>query len=359
MAVLYQCDLTLHVETCAYLGSIGRVAAAAWALLFVLKLLALAWALELRPSRSAIVVPSVGAIGLAVLPQLFREVDPAARTTLVMLWAFGVGAAGLWSSLRVDSAVGFDVRGRRALRGAWVMWAVLAFGHVLYWSHAQRVQLGALVVVAALLATRFLRRELDVWALSLTTLIVVGLVTPALLSPSALMVAVVLTLRACRSPIERRDAPAVPEEPYRGAVFAEPPEPPPTVFGLAPPRALTRLVVGAISAAYLAIWTREWSGGVWPAHQLALDVVLVLACAAVMVKSRRMIALAPVTLAATHLATQLGWLAAPRGALQWGVTTIALGFGLLALTLAVSWRLRPREASPPTLGPPDRALAKR
>lgn len=119
LAVLYQGDLTLHVETSAYLGDAGLVAALVWVVLFVVKLYALAAALQLRASRSAIVVPALGALGLALLPRMLREVAVEDRTTLVALFVFGVGAAALWTRRDVESAVGFDVRGRRAIGFTW------------------------------------------------------------------------------------------------------------------------------------------------------------------------------------------------------------------------------------------------
>jgi len=48
LTVLYQCDLTLHTETCPNLGTIGVVASAGWLALFVAKLVALGWAMKLR-----------------------------------------------------------------------------------------------------------------------------------------------------------------------------------------------------------------------------------------------------------------------------------------------------------------------
>ena len=56
LTVLYQGDLTLHTETCAYLGGVGIFASVAWLAMFVAKLYALAWALKRyrlagRPTR--------------------------------------------------------------------------------------------------------------------------------------------------------------------------------------------------------------------------------------------------------------------------------------------------------------------
>jgi hypothetical protein len=52
LTVLYQSDLTLHTETCAFLGTAGAIASAAWLALFVGKLFASRGA-PWRPPRSA------------------------------------------------------------------------------------------------------------------------------------------------------------------------------------------------------------------------------------------------------------------------------------------------------------------
>jgi hypothetical protein len=51
--VLYQCDLTLHTETCVNLGSAGHVASGAWLMIFGAELHGLAWAMRRRVSAAA------------------------------------------------------------------------------------------------------------------------------------------------------------------------------------------------------------------------------------------------------------------------------------------------------------------
>src|SRR4051794_20185201 len=70
MTLLYQCDLTLHTETCAFLGGFGALATATWFSLFVGKLYALAWAVRLRLSRRAVATAAFGALGLVLGPYL-------------------------------------------------------------------------------------------------------------------------------------------------------------------------------------------------------------------------------------------------------------------------------------------------
>jgi hypothetical protein len=343
LAVLYQCDLTLHVETSAYLGDVGRVAAAVWVVLFVVKLVALAWALELRLSRSALLVPVAGAIGLAVLPQIFREVSPDTRTALVALWVFGVGAAALFTERRIDSAIGYDVRGRRAMLASWGISAILVLGHVLYWSAENGVELAALLPVAALLGTRWARRERIVWAIAIATLACVGVLAPTSISSTALMAAAVLTLRALRAPMRLTPTTVfrAPVEPYRG--FAPPPvvEDASVAFVRAPARERERLLVGAGACVYLSVWT--FTAPHWPSHVWPLDLGLVIACVLAAWRLRRALPLAPIVVTYAHFAIELGWIVAPRGTMQWGLASIALGFAMLGGSLGITHWLRRRE----------------
>lgn len=340
LTVLFQGDLTLHVETCAYLGVVGRIASALWVVLFGAKLYALSWALELRPSRAAILVPVLGALGLAVLPHLFREVDVDARTTLVALWIFGVGAAGLWTSREVESAVGYDVRGKRALRATWILWALLALGHVAYWVPQYHLELAPLLAASMLLAVRVVRRERDVWALAVGTLVLTGMVWPTALSMTALMAAIVLTIRAFRSPVARFAKPVTSIQPYRGFAIVEPAPPPTIVLERAAPRVFERLAIGAFACVYLSVWMHGWSGGALPPHILLLDIVSGLVCGLVAWKTRRALAFGPLTVAYAHLFVQWGWISAPRGPMQWGVAAIIGGFVLLVGAVGASWHLR-------------------
>ena len=343
LAALYQCDLTMHVETSAYLGRVGAVAAFAWVALFALKLRLLAAALELRLSLSALLVPTLGAAGLALLPQLFRDVDTDARTTLTALVGFAVGASALWTSRHVVSAVGFDYRGRRAVRGTWLMWAGVALLHVAYWCVELGVEPWGLVPAALLLTTRWLRRERAVWALAVLTPALVALTDAPSLPVTALMVAVVLALRALRSPLEPVPAAAPLEPPYRGAGRSPGAEiaadaMPCTSFGSADPAARERLLLGSIASLHLAAWTTLSPGGLWCPHLLVLDGPLVIGCVIAAWRLRRWQPIVPLAPLGAHLVVQLGWVTAPRGAAQWGIGSIALGFALLGAGLVASWR---------------------
>ncbi|UJR84365.1 Hypothetical protein I5071_64440 [Sandaracinus amylolyticus] len=337
LAAIYQCDPTLQVEIFSFLGGTGIAASSTWLVLFVVKLVALARALELRVSRSAMLVPVIGALGLAVLPQLFRATALEGRTSLTMLWVFALGATALWTSRRIESAHGFDVRGRRALTGTWALWGAGALAHVLYWGAELGVSLFALVPVATLLATRWAMRERAVWGLSAAALAGTMVIAPWQTWCVALMVACVLVLRAWRAPTERMQAVRAPRPPYR-SVDEEAVHEVALGFGPASEIARRRLLVGALASTYVALWTFGHHAHGLPAHQLVLDVSLACLCVLAARRWRTWIPLAPIALTSAHAAAQRGWLVAPRGSFEWGATSIVLGFVLLATGLAQAAR---------------------
>ena len=350
LTAVYQCDPTLHTETCAYLGGIGVFAALVWLASFVGKLYALASAVRLRLSRSAVAVPLFGALGLVFLPRLLYRYDPGTLTSLVGLWVFALFAAALWSRRRIESEVALDAWGgtvfRRAVRATWSIWAVLALGHVWFWADEFDLNLLILLPVAALLCTRFMRSEVAVWTTVSGILVVAGVDMPSSFSVTALMGAIVLALRALRGPaavLPPFEA-VEPTAPYRttGSDATPPFTGPPIVsFGRASPTTMARLFAGSLYALYLSVWTFGWSGGSLPAHLIALDLLLTAALLAFIWKTRaRTIATVPLALTYAHLGVQMGLISAPDTKLEWGLSYVGVGFGLLLASLIVSWQLR-------------------
>ncbi len=356
LAVLYQCDLTLQVEMNPYYGSVGQLASTGWVALFAAKLYALARALRLRLSASAFTVPLLGAIGLAALPYLARELDPHARTELVSLWLFSLGAAGLWTDRTVSADFALDPRARRALRGIWILWAAAAVAHALFWVGELGIEPVGLLPPLLLLGSRWVRKERWLWAGVAGVLLVVWGLLPLYFSVAALMAGGVFALRALRRPSRGTAVtrPLTPSEPYRtaGTVFEAPPPPPTPRFGRERARAMGRLMVGALTCNYLCIWTFDWVGGAAPDHVVWLDLLFVALSAGLLFWNRARLAALPALVALTHFAAQLGWIASPRGALQLGATAIAAGFAVLFGAIAASWYLgRGRSEAAVTPGP--------
>ena len=132
ITVLYQCDLTLHTETCAYLGAVGIMASAVWLLCFAGKLYALAWAVRVRVSPRAAVTALLGALGLSVGPHVLPLVDARASGAMLALFVFALGLCCPRAPLSeactlrpaVESRVPLDDWGhlvlRRAMQATWI-----------------------------------------------------------------------------------------------------------------------------------------------------------------------------------------------------------------------------------------------
>jgi hypothetical protein len=361
ITILYQSDLTLHTETCSFLGLAGAVASLTWLGLFVGKLYALAWALRIRLARRAIATAAFGALGLTVGPHVLGRFDPPTSGIVVAVFVFVLGS--LYHSSHEQAAtslVPLDDWGRtvlrRSVRATWIVWAVLLALHVLFWSTQHSIRLSALVPTLALLAARRMRTESRVWAAVVSVLLVVLVVAPEALSPFALLAALTLAQRAfsrvpavgatqddgapiaCeRSPYRARGSSA---EGFESAVRPESTQAPARAFVPVDAAARLRLLSGALFGVYLSAWTFGWSGGALPAHVLVLDAALVTVVALMVWRLRARLVLAPLAATCVHGLAASGLVPPPRSALEWGGAAVALGFLLLVGSLATSYRLR-------------------
>jgi hypothetical protein len=350
LAVLYQGDLALGTETYGLLGETGKLASALWLASFVAKLFLLARAMRLRPSRSALAVAALGALGPAIVPHLARALRPDTLAGVIGLWLFAVLALALWTERAVDSTRALDAWGstvkRRALIATWSLWGTLAGAHVACWIAQYNLSPAFLAPVALLLATRWIRGEARVLACVAGALGFVVVAAPSLLAEAGLLSATTLVLGALRRPTEpiETSATPTPETEYRGSVATPTPSELRPRFERAPERERRRMLAWAGYALYLAAWQ---SFGL-PDHAIALEFAL----GAAMLPSawRARSGWIPLPLAATwaHWAVRAGVVRAPRSTLQWGLTTLSLGFALLAIGLVTSWRLRDGDASDPS-----------
>ena len=322
LAAVYQSDLTLHTETSVYLGPAGAIAATAWFVCFVAKLRALVWAMQLRLSRSAFAVAGLGAAGVASLPWMIALLDPTTASPLIAAWLFALLAIALWTRRAVTCLVRLTPWGqlvqRRCVRGTWVGWLAVTCFHVgFWWSHNASIQLDILLPATVLLGTRWARTESVVWAIVGVVLTRCAVVMPDAFSLLATMAAVVLSLRATRTPRAGQDGPR---------------------FEFAERSARIRLLTGATGALYLAAWTLGWTGGAWPQHVGWLDAALTIVTLCLAVRWRMPAMLTLPSVAALHLAIVLRSVWAPRSSVQWGLVSVVSGFVLLALSLAASVR---------------------
>lgn len=353
LAALYQCDLTLHTETSAYLGLAGVLGSVGWFLGFAAKLRALSWAMRLRLSRSAFGVAIFGAAMITVFPWASRVLDGPAASSLLGAWVFALFAAGAWTSRRITSAA-IDTEwaakvARRSIRATWAGWATMVLLHVGFWlSQDPTLSARALAPAAMLLVTRRLQRESRVWLVVAGTLGYVAVALPSVLWLTAGMAAVVLCLHALRKPVTHPSGPLaqVPRavDVYRVDPTLETPPVPPRVphatFTLAPRESRRRLLTGAAGCVYLAAWTFHWSGGPWPSHLGWLDLLLVAVSIAVVVHARFYALVTLPGLVVAHLLVSLDLVPIPQSILQWGLSCVGVGFVLLLGSLGASVRWR-------------------
>ncbi|HEY8092007.1 MAG TPA: hypothetical protein VIF09_29300, partial [Polyangiaceae bacterium] len=162
LALLYQWDLRLHTETCAYLGSPGAWAAAAWLAVFVAKIPLFAWAMRVRFARRVVAAATVAAVGLAVGPHVLSELGGRNAGALLGVWAFALGALfrapGGIESLVELTPWGHTVL-RRTTRAAWLLSGTLLCVHVLYWTKDHAIDVSAALPVLPLLYVRRVRSE--------------------------------------------------------------------------------------------------------------------------------------------------------------------------------------------------------
>jgi len=327
LAVIYQCDPTLHTETCAYLGGIGVLAGGVWFISFVAKLLALASAMRVRLSRSALFLPTIGALGALLIPPYLRQANGSSMSSLVALWVFGLFAFGLWGAPRITSLLALDGWGKtvlkRAVRAIWSIFFVLTLSHVWFWTTEFELRATLIVPVLLLLSTRWMSRESRVW-LAVAVALAIGLMMPTFFATIAGMAAITLALRAMLKP---RELPAQPER--------------------------LRLIAGSATLLYFAAWTLHWSGGALPAHAWWCDSALSVALLSMVWHWRTYSALVPVALNLLHLGVQSGTVSLPRTRTQWGLSEVGLGFALLAVATLTNWLSKSGRAESSAADTPD------
>jgi hypothetical protein len=347
--VLFQWDLTLHTETCAYLGAAGAWASAAWVALFGAKLHLIARALRVRFARGAIAAALVAAIGLALGPRVLPSLGERGAGAIVALWAFALGA--LHRENAVTSVIDLSPWGhivlRRATRAAWLLSGALVGVHVFFWWRDHAIAISSVLPVMPLLFVQRVRSEARTWALVVGTLVVTGAVLPGAFCVTALLSAGALCLRAL-SPTFASDAVDSPpqealEQPYR-AGFAPTCSPVPVVAYVGP-KERARAFAGALFMVYLAAWTLRWAGGPWPAHVIVLDALLTAVVLLFAWKARARGALVPLGASYLHFVLQAHLVSAPRTSGEWGAAAVALGFALLGGSLGASYRFSRRASA--------------
>jgi hypothetical protein len=351
LALLYQWDLSLHTETCAYLGAAGTWAAVAWLATFAAKLYAAGWALRVRFTNRVLVAAGIAAVGLVLGPRIVSEVGGRSAGALLAGWCFALGAlhgaGGGIESLVERTPWGQTVL-RRTTRMAWHLSAALLAVHVLFLASEHTISLSTALPVAPLLFVRRMRSEGRAWAVILATLAVVAVLSPSGFAITALLAAAALVLRALSPtfPAEAQPSPRAEgarSQPYR--VSDEKVRTPAPVnvdagVGAVGPAERARAFAGATFALYLSAWTMSWSGGAWPAHMAGLDAAITAVALLGVWRLGSRTPLAPLAAIYAHLALERQLVHLPATPVQWGATFVTIGFALLAGSIATSYRLR-------------------
>jgi len=311
LEVLFIADVTLQAEAAATMRSGAILATACWLALFVFKLNALAWALRLRLSLSARILPALGAAGVVLFPTLlFNHVTNKEVTGLLMVWFAGlVVAAVVWIRPRVESNQPLDARGQEVLRkitsSAWILWALFLSFHIVSWSVANDLpwnplQLTPLFLLAALLS----KKEAAVWGWTAATLALTLSETYAL-SSTAFLAGLLLCWKA-----HWRDLP--------------------------------RMYVGSIFCGYLGVLAFSWVSLPIPTSPplFWLD----LTAAALLCALAWWQRLPSASLAALGMMLKIFFqyreASAGLSTFQWGVLLLGVGFSTLLVGILVNWKLR-------------------
>jgi hypothetical protein len=370
LVVLYQWDITLHTETCVYLGSAGSWASFGWLAFFVVKLHGLELALRVRFARRVVAAALVAAAGLATGPRVLAALgEPGARGAgaLLAVWVFALVA--LHRSGGVSSHDELDGWGHtvlaRATRAAWLLSGALVGAHVFFWWRDHHLPLAALFFTVPLLFVRRVRSEARMWAIVAPTLYIAAQVAPESFCVVSALAAAALCVRTLSPTYSTLPEPsAAPAgQPYRTGGEDNPTAERVRVAVtpmIATPAERARSFSAALFATYLAAWTLRWTAGPWPAHVLALDAAVTVGIAIVVWRTRVRTAVVPL------LGSYGQWLLAarvvpvPGSSVAWGETTVALGFALLAGTLLASYTLRARAVrDSPSTPPPHPATTTR
>lgn len=340
LTVVYQCDLTLHTETCPNLGAVGIVASAVWLVAFGGKLVGLMRAMRLTLNREAWITAGLGGAGLAVLPYVLPRLEPRGASAVVVLWAFGLVALHRLARVTREGLEAWPaIVLRRSVRASWGVWALLGALHVAFWATQYKLDGATLALALPLLGALRVEREGYLWPIVAWTLGIVAVERPGAFSLDAFLAAGVFALRASRATIATVVQTVV-AEPYRaGETLVS------NVVTTVDRAAMRRLYGGAAFALYLALWTRGWRGGSWPAHQLWLDVAFAAFLLFAATRLRVRIAFLPVALGVVRAVVAAHVVPTPHTMLGWGALTIGTGFLLLAISIAVAYRLRSAAAA--------------
>jgi len=311
LAVFFMFDCTLQTEG---LATVSPFYAIVWICMIPVKITAFGFAFRLRLSWTFWVIPTLAGSGIAIAPHLMQPSASVNLTILVMAIWCGLLLVSVVIEKRpsISCTVGLDTWGlsvlRKSVNAVWMIWCGFYFYHLIVWDQLFGV-LPGLVRFAplAVIIPLFNKKESHTWIAGIFA-IAVAFGNPPAVAPTALGVGLFLSLMAQSRPRQQR------------------------------------LIVGAVSAFYIACQTIGWQH--WPLPPLNLAVNLVTAAVLLLIawRLRMRFALLPFLFGLMpafikYIPLIIRYLKGLSG-FEWGIILLFIGFLALVIGIAVNWSMR-------------------
>ncbi len=320
LAVFFMFDCTLLTEGFA---TTSLIYAIVWICMIPIKITVLVYAFRLKASWAFWVIPVLAGSGIAVTPHLMQSSASANLTILVMASWFGLLLASAVIEKRplVRCTVELDTWGlsvlRKSINAVWMIWCGFYCYHLIVWDQLFGVMPGLVrFVPLAVIIPLLNKKESHTWIACIAAITVAFWCPPAV-APTALGVGLFLSLMAQSRPLQRR------------------------------------LIVGAVSAFYIACQTLGWQQ--WPLPPLNMAVNLVTAAVLLLIawRLRMRCALLPllfglIPVIVRYIPLIIRLLKSLSG-FEWGVILLLIGFIALVVGVAVNWNMRKTVIRPPEM----------
>jgi len=311
LAAFFMFDCTLQTEGLATVSPLYTVV---WICMIPVKITALLYAFRLKASWVFWVIPTLAGSGIAVAPHLMQPSASLNLTILVMATWFGLLLISVVIEKRpsISCTVELDTYGlsvlRKSVNAVWIIWCGFYFYHLIVWDQLFGV-LPGLVRFAplAVIIPLFNKKESHTWIAGIFA-IAVAFWNPPTVAPTALGVGLFFSLMAHSLPLQQR------------------------------------LIVGAVSAFYIACQTIGWQHWPLPPFNLAVNLVTAAVLLLIAWRFRMRFALLPllfglVPVIAKYMPLIIRLLKSLSG-FEWGIILLLMGFVALVIGIAVNWNMR-------------------
>jgi hypothetical protein len=197
---------------------------------------------------------------------------------------------------------------KKSVNAVWMIWCGFYFYHLIVWNQLFGIMPGLVrYAPLAVIIPLFNKKESHTWLAGIFAIAVAFLI-PATVAPTALGVGLFLSLMAQSRPLQQR------------------------------------LIVGAVSAFYIACQTLGWQQWPLPPLNMAVNLVTVSVLLLIAWRLRMRCALVPLLFGLTpavikYMPLIIGLLKSLSG-FEWGVILLLTGFIALVIGIAVNWSMR-------------------